>query len=525
MLLNRLVIQLLSNSLLDKEKLSQYKRQWAKKAGKMPRTTDILTAYHGLLNSKQIKRNINLEKLLRLKSIRSLSGIVPIAVLTKSYPCPGKCIYCPTQKNMPKSYLNDEPAVMRAIKLNFDPYLQVQNRLEQLQITGHETQKVELIVMGGTFSCLPKNYQIWFITNCFAAANERQPSQQSAISNQQLAIEQRFNETAKHRIVGLTLETRPDQINEKEIKFMRQLGCTRVEIGVQSIYNQVLKKVNRGHTVEATIKATRLLKDAGFKVCYHIMPNLPGSSLKMDLMMFKQIFNNSDFCPDMIKIYPCVVLSQAKLINWWKQGKYKPYSDNDLINLLIIIKKIVPPWIRINRLGRDIPIANIVAGNKISNIRQIIQQKLKDKNIKCQCIRCREVREKKFLVTSYQLQVINYPASSGKEYFLQYVDKDNNLYALSRLRITSDHRAIIRELHTYGEALAVNDKNSKASQHQGLGKLLISEAEKITKSLNISRILVIAGVGVRGYYRKLGYKLENTYMVKWFPPVGGWLNG
>lgn len=519
MSLEKLVLKLLKQSYFNNKKLASLKREWAKEFGMMPKNSQILSSYKKLLAKKSIKPKKSLEKLLRLKKVRSFSGIVPIAVMTKAYRCPGQCVYCPTQKGIPKSYLDDEPAVMRAQMAGFSPYLQVKRRLEQLQKTGHSTEKIELIVMGGTFSVLPLDYQQEFIKRCFDAANE--------VKAKNLLAAQKINEKAKNRIIGITLETRPDQINIKEIKKMRLLGGTRVEIGVQSIFDQVLKKVKRGHLVRETIKATKLLKDAGFKICYHLMPNLPGSNLKKDYQMFKEVFNNQNFKPDMLKIYPCVVLYQAQLYNWFKKGKFQPYTDKQLINFLLRIKKIIPSWIRINRLGRDIPIANIAAGNKLSNIRQVLQKKLKEKNIKCQCIRCREIKGKEPASPDLYFKSFHYPASGGKEYFLQYVDKDNQLYALLRLRIPSQiltkkkhflpvlqEAAIIRELHTYGQALPLKKQDKKASQHKGLGKKLIKKAEAIAQSLAIKKMAVISGIGVREYYSKLDYKLENTYMVK-----------
>jgi elongator complex protein 3 len=291
-----------------------------------------------------------------------------------------------------------------------------------------------------------------------------------------------------------------------------------VEIGVQSIFDDVLKKVKRGHGVKATIKATQLLKDAGFKVCYHLMPNLPGSNLQRDFQMFKRIFNDPRFKPDMIKIYPCVVCYQAELYQWYQKKKFIPYSDQDLIDLLVKIKKIVPQWVRINRLGRDIPVANIAAGNKLSNIRQVLQSKLKEQRVKCCCIRCREVRENKIENckpgrSTSGLKIENYRASGGLECFLQFVDKSDRLYALLRLRIKKK-QAIVRELHTYGEALAIGKKSDQASQHQGLGRQLLIQAEKIARKAGKKKISVIAGVGAREYYHKLGYRLKDTYMVK-----------
>ncbi|MFC1711606.1 elongator complex protein 3 [Patescibacteria group bacterium] len=514
----KLVLELLSQSYLNSKILASFKRKYAKQSGVFLKNSEILSTYKKLVKKKLIKASKSFETVLRIKKVRSLSGIVAIAVLTKPYDCPGQCVYCPTQKNMPKSYLKDEPAVMRAKMANFDPYLQVQRRIRQLQETGHSTEKIELIVMGGTFSCLPDKYQKEFIKSCFDAANNKR--------SESLKKAKSLNEKAKNRIIGITLETRPDQINVNEIKKMRLLGATRVEIGIQSIYDDVLAKIKRGHLVKQSIKATKLLKDAGFKVCYHLMPNLPASSFKKDLAMFKTVFSNPDFKPDMLKIYPCVVVYQAKLYSWYKKGTFTPYDDSKLIKLLISIKKIVPPWVRINRLGRDIPIANIVAGTKLSNIRQVLQKKLKKENIKCQCIRCREIKQNKLMNDALIFKMKKYKASKGTEYFLQYTDKQEKLYALLRLRIPSlktqknhflktlNGAGIIRELHTYGKSIPISRKEDKAVQHIGLGKKLIHKAETICKKEGIKKIAVISGIGAREYYRKLGYTLSDTYMEK-----------
>ncbi len=513
--LANLLLDFIKEADFNAAKLMALKRSWAKTSRQpLLRNSDLFRVYQELLKKKKLKPNKVFEDLLRLKKIRTLSGVSPVAVLTKPYPCPGRCIYCPDQKNLPKSYLGDEPAVLRAQALNFDAYAQVRYRLKQYEAIGHQPEKVELIVMGGTWSVLPRDYKIEFITQCFATCNQNPKNQKVKIKDQNeklkfknLRSEQRRNELAKYRIVGITLETRPDYINEKEIKLMRKLGCTRVELGVQSIYDDVLKKIKRGHKVSATIKATKLLKDAGFKICYHLMPNLPGSNPEKDLAMFKTIFTDSRFKPDMIKIYPCVVTYQSELYRWYQQGKFKPYPDEELISLLSKIKKIVPEWVRINRLGRDIPVANIAAGTKISNIRQVLKTA-------CQCIRCREIKNSKLKIQreSLKLKISQYQASGGEEYFLQYVDEQNRLYALLRLRLVGQ-RAIIREVHTFGQALAIS-KKEKDIQHQGLGKKLISIAEKIAAQKGFKKLAVIAAVGTRNYYRQLAYQLRDTYMVK-----------
>ncbi|MCK5475087.1 MAG: tRNA uridine(34) 5-carboxymethylaminomethyl modification radical SAM/GNAT enzyme Elp3 [Candidatus Pacebacteria bacterium] len=518
---------------LSSEYLSKLKRKASKKY-KMPCPTNIelLRSYR-----KISKRNLQkeIEKVLMTKDIRSSSGVAIIAVLTKPYPCPGTCKFCPNEKGIPKSYLSNEPAVMRAVLTDFHPYKQVQARLRSLKATGHKTDKIELIVMGGTFSYLPKQYQTWFIKECFSACNAGSKWLQKPLRALSLKQLQKINEKASHRIVGLTLETRPDYIDEKEILQMRKLGATRVELGVQSVYDDVLKFNKRGHSVNETIKATRLLKETGFKINYHMMPDLPGSNYKKDLTMFKELFSNPDFQPDMLKIYPCVVVKNAPIYKWLKTGKYKPYPDKKLIQLLCEIKKIVPYYVRITRLIRDIPSTSIVAGNKVSNLRQVLKKRSEEEGWNCKCIRCREVRNQNPLLLKEGLGVVNnlklfrqdYNASGGKEIFLSFEDKKRqHIYSLLRLRINEigvhsfipalENASIIREIHTYGQLVPIRSKSKKSPQHTGLGKKLIAEAEKITKAeFGLKKITVISGVGVRNYYRKLEYDLVDGYMIKY----------
>lgn len=494
----------------------QLKKKLAKQYGvPIPTNADLRDRYNFLVGKRRIKRSLPLEKILLSRAVRTQSGVAVVAVLTKAYPCPGKCIYCPSEKDMPKSYLSNEPAVMRVIDSHFDPYRQVANRLRSLELNGHQTDKIELIVMGGTFSFLPKAYQKKFILRCFQACNEYPKNLKSQISNlkpdESLLKEQKKNETAKHRIIGLTLETRPDYIDEKEIINFRKLGCTRVELGVQSIFNDILKLNNRGHLIDATIRATKLLKDAGFKINYHMMPGLPGSTPARDFKMFMELFTNPDFQPDMLKIYPTVVLKNSVLYKIWKAGKYKPLTNKQFEKLVLKIKnEAIPPYVRIARLVRDVPTSSIIAGPTVSNLRQII---IPQSN--CQCIRCREVKGGYEIKEKIILDRIDYDASGGKEIFLQYVSPDKKkLFALLRLRITSE-TAIIRELHTYGKMAKIDKQDSASPQHIGLGKKLLLEAEKIAKKeFGINKIVVISGVGVREYYRKAGYKLQNTYMIK-----------
>jgi elongator complex protein 3 len=504
------------------EGFQQLKKDICKEIGGFPPTNaDLRNCYDKLLKKREIKRSEKLEKLLKSRGVRTESGVAVIAVLTKFHPCPGKCLYCPTEKGMPKSYLSNEPAVMRAVKVGFDPYKQVQIRIKSLELNGHNTDKIELIVMGGTFSSLPEIYQKKFILECFRACNEydKKCKVQSAklkvrgkLLDKYLLKEQKRNEKAKHRIVGLTLETRPDYIDEKEIVNFRNLGCTRVELGVQSIFDDVLKKNRRGHGARETIQATKLLKDSGFKINYHIMPGLYGSDLKKDYLMFKELFSNQNFQPDMLKIYPTVVTKNSALHKLWKEGKYSALSDKNFESFILKVKKkAIPPYVRISRLVRDIPTTSILSGPIVSNLRQMISRKSD-----CRCIRCREVRNDYAIKEKIILDRIDYNASDGKEIFLQYVSPEKKkLFALLRLRITNKNLAIIRELHTYGKLAKISKKDKTSPQHIGLGKKLIAEAEKIAKKeFKLNKIVVISGVGVREYYRKLGYQLEKTYMVK-----------
>ena len=527
------------------EDLSVFKRELSKKYSfSILLNSDILREYFLLIKEGKINKNW-LEKygdfflsLLKKRAIRTLSGIAPVAVLTKPYPCPGKCAYCPQKPDVPVSYLPNEPAVMRAIRLKFNPYLQTVYRLKALENNGHEPNKIELIVIGGTWSYLPTKYKYWYILNCFKAANDYQKIKKDIkieksekpvnpkrviknSYNQSLGLdemkkllkqEQKKNEKSLYGIIGLTLETRPDYLTEKELLEMRELGCTRVEIGVQAIDDEILKLNRRGHNVEAINQATKKLKQFGFKVTYHFMPALPGSSPEKDIEMFKDLYSDQRFQPDQIKFYPTTVVKDSLLYTWWKKGKYKPYTNKELEHVIIECKKMVPTYTRIIRLIRDIPGESIEAGNKITNLRQII----KDKGISCNCIRCREAKNKIISEKNIKLNILQYPASEGLEYFISFDSLDNKtLYGFCRLRIDFSSKvapAIIRELHVYGQLVPVGGKTK--IQHRGLGKKLMAEAEKIAQKNKAEKIAVISGVGVRGYYKKLGYRLKNNYMMK-----------
>lgn len=495
---------------------------------------EILKEYKKLVTNKKIKENKNLELILRKRSVRTMSGVAPVAVLTKPFACPARCAYCPTEENVPKSYLSNEPAVMRAIRCGYDPYAQVASRLRALENNGHQPNKIELIVIGGTWSVLPREYKYWYIMQCFKAANDfsYQLKNKNKFNNKlkfddlrkELLSEQKKNEKTKYKIIGITLETRPDYIDEKELTEMRELGGTRVELGVQAIDDKILAKNNRGHGVKEIVDATKLLKNFGFKITYHIMPGLPGSNARKDFSMFQKLFTDERFQPDQIKFYPTVVTRGSLLYQWWKKGLYKPYSNKTLEDLIIKCKKIIPSYVRVIRLIRDIPAESIVAGNIITNLRQII----KARGVECKCIRCREAGQLSPPLSRspllfnlmregvgggrIQLRIIKYKSSDGEEYFISFESKDEKtLFGFCRLRINGDD-AMIRELHVYGELVPVG--GDKKIQHTGLGKKLMLEAEKIAQKNKCKKISVIAGVGVREYYKKLGYRLENTYMTK-----------
>lgn len=487
------------------------------------KNSTLLQVYHKLVAQKRLPRDLDFERRLQTHRVRSWSGVAVVALLTKPFPCPGKCLFCPRQKDLPVSYLDNEPAVMRALLSQYSPKKQFLNRLNSLTATGHPTNKLEVIILGGTWSALPHHYQEQFIQEVYEAANG-----QKSFS---LEEAQKINETAKHRLIGLNVETRPDFINSEELKRLRYFGVTKVEIGVQSLNDKILKLNRRGHGVQETIQATRLLKDAGFKVGYHLMPNLYGATPELDRETFRQLFNDSRFRPDLLKIYPTAVVKEAPLYKLWQKGKYHPYSLKEMINLLKEAMALVPPYCRVERVIRDIPANRIVAGPaKISNLREVVRREMEKAGLPCQDIRCREIKKFYSPQTPLKLFRQDYEASEGKEVFLSFEDEKRlHLYAFLRLRIPSsfyqaapalfpalEKAALVRQLRTYGFQSPLGTKTSFSPQHHGLGKKLMAEAEKIIRQEfpALKRLAVISGVGVREYYRHLGYSLVDTYMVK-----------
>lgn len=537
----QIVIQALQKKVKDAFGLHQIKNRFAEEYEvQPPPNSELIRAYRKLVAQKRIHENKDFSLLLRKRKIRTLSGVSPVAVILKPYYCPGKCVFCPTEENVPKSYLSNEPAIMRAILNDYDPYKQVKRRIEALGMNGHPTDKIELIVMGGTWSVYPKSYQTYYVRNCLKAMNTGSERSERSVgraslarplkNKSTLAVEQKRNETAKHRCVAMVLETRPDWVNEKEIKRMRMLGATRVEIGVQSLYDDVLDLVKRGHRIDATIRATQLLKDAGFKISYHMMPNLPGSNVDRDVEMFRELFEKPVFKPDMMKVYPCMVVPFSELKLWYEQGRHRPYTDEELLDLILRIKPYFPRYLRVSRLIRDIPATSIVGGSRVSNLRQVAHGIMKEKGIRCQCIRCREIRSETIDPNNMEFRIMEYQASEGQEFFFSFDDtRSDKLCALLRLRFSSyslknkrhfirelEGAALIREIHTYGAQVPIAERDELASQHLGFGKKLIKKAEELAKKHGFKKIAAIAGVGVREYYRHLGYELEGTYMVKRF---------
>lgn len=541
--IDRAVIEAsLAEDVRTKDDFQRLKRRVAGEFGeRIPGNGSVRRAYDAMVLERPSARAPLFERVLTRKDVRSLSGVAVVTVLTKPYACPGKCVYCPTEAIMPKSYLSNEPAAMRALLNRFDPWKQVETRLAALEENGQQNGKIELIVKGGTWSAYPWDYRQWFIKRCFDATNAfgRPPRRvnRAPFRSSTLAASQRTNETAGHRIIGITLETRPDWITPEEVERLRALGCTRVELGVQSIDDRLLELTKRGHDTAATVEAARLLKDAGFKTDFHMMPQLPGATPASDLAELREIFANADFRPDMIKIYPCVTVELAELHEWWKDGRYVPYSDRELLEMLIEAKAAVPRYCRISRLIRDIPSTSIVAGNMTTNLRQTVQEEMKKRGLACACLRCREIgraaqHDPALARVTPKLFDDIYAASGGTEHFMSYEDPARRtVFAFCRLRLPPFEptgrsaeiqqripeirgAALIRELHTYGTLVPIDGHDPKASQHKGLGKALVARAEEIACQAGYRRIAVISGVGVRGYYRKLGYRLRGTYMVK-----------
>jgi elongator complex protein 3 len=462
--------------------------------------------------------------ILRRKATRALSGVTVVAVMTKPHECPhGRCAYCPggPEEDTPQSYTGHEPATMRGIQNKFDPFSQVRRRIEQMEAIGHAVDKIDLIIMGGTFPASPRDYQKMFVKECLNAMTGKNCSTLKEAKN--------WAETKGIRNVGITVETRPDCLSIEQISDMLDLGVTRVEVGVQNVYDDIYQLVDRGHTIKEVVDGTKRMKDSALKICYHMMPGLPGSSFVRDLEGFKTIFNDSRFKPDMLKIYPTLVIKGTKIYDSWRKGEYIPYNTEEALKLVSEVKKIVPPWIRIMRVQRDIPLHQIIAGVQKSNLRQLAKKRIIKQGEKCSCIRCREVghRERDGVKPNpYNLKILNrkYDASEGLEHFISVEDSENDvLVGFIRLRIPSEEvfrpeisnkTGLIRELHVYGEMTPVGEEG-RFWQHKGWGETLLSEAEKVAKEeYGMDRVIIMSALGTKEYYYALGYLKDGVYVSK-----------
>ena len=521
---NNLACREIADKLLNNNKesieLNKLKVQSCRKFGlnTIPKNSEILS-YFNPSEKEEFSSKV------KIKNVRSVSGINVVSVMSAPSECPhGRCAYCPQEKGVPNSYTGYEPAAMRGLQNEFDPSNQVSSRIAQLKAIGHNVNKVELIIQGGTFPATPIEYQKEFIKNCLdAITNSNSKHLEDAKENA---------EVSKVKNVGITFETRPDWAMENHIDLMLNIGVTRIELGVQTLSDDIYQIIDRGHSVADVVKSFRVIKDSALKVVAHMMLGLPGSNINRDLETFKRLFFDQEFKPDMIKIYPCLVLKGTKVYEWWLKGQYKPYDTEEAAELVVQIKKITPPWVRIMRIQRDIPLGHIVDGVEKGNLRQIAQTKLKERNLKCRCIRCREVGHKMMKEglepdpDKISLMSDEYESSDGTEVFISIQDPIKDiLIGYLRLRIPSDaaHRpeivgrgsSLIRELHVYGPLIPVGKYQTEGWQHKGYGKQLVSEGERISiEKYDKNEILVMSALGVKEYFMKLGYKHNGPYMSK-----------
>lgn len=546
----RIIIEdILKNKINTRKELEVKKRQLCRdlKLSRFMSNADILE--YATPQEKEIVSNI-----LKKKPTRTMSGVAIVAVMCHPHECPhGRCFYCPKSNNAPPSYTGEEPAALRGRMYEFHPYIQCFNRLKQLKKIGHPIDKVELIIMGGTFPSRDLCYQEWFVSQCLKAmvdfglilknkpedneynldpaeikCFEKDILKSYEPSNYVLIDDvQKANENSKVRCVGMTFETRPDYCKKEHINRMLDFGVTRVELGVQTLSDELYTKIKRGHTIADVIESNTLLRDSAVKVAMHMMPGLFVSPDE-DLNMFKKLFSDDNFKPDMLKIYPCLVTKGSELYDLWKEGKYNPYTDEEAVDLIVKIKQILPKWVRTMRIQRDIPSTLIEAGVQKSNLGELVYNKLEEHDINCQCIRCREIGHKKtsqeYSLDDFKLFKESYNACGGEETFLSIEDKnEESIVGFLRFRIPSpnhyrpeisDETALIRELHVYGNMIKIGGKNPKIGQHTGFGEKLLKEAEKLAIKKGKYEIAIISGIGTRNYYRKFGYERKGPYMAK-----------
>ena len=558
----RIIIDdIINGKITNRRELEVEKRQLCRdfKLSKFMSNADILE--HASYEEKEL-----VSPILQKKPTRTLSGVAIVAVMCHPHKCPhGRCFYCPESSTAPPSYTGEEPAALRGRMFKFHPYIQCYNRLMQLHKVGHPIDKVELIIMGGTFPSLDLSYQEWFVSQCLKAMVDfgiilddveikhhessklldldkinkddilkKYPPYSNGLvkeykPNDYVILEdiQKANESVKIRCVGMTFETRPDYCKQKHINRMLNMGVTRVELGVQTIHDNIYKRVKRGHTVADSIAANKNLRDSCIKVCMHFMPGL-FQDKKQDIEMFKTIFSDPNYKPDMLKLYPVLVTEGSELYDLWKKGGYHPYTTEEAVDVIVEIKKILPKWVRTMRIQRDIPTTLIKGGIQNSNLGELVYNRLEEENINCKCIRCREIGHKKtkenYSIDDYKLFEEDYECCNGKEHFLSIEDKNEETIAgFLRLRFPSEDAfrpeinsdsALLRELHVYGNLIHIGKKGNTIGQHTGFGEKLIKRAEEISIDNGKEEMLIISGIGTRNYYRKFGYERKGPYMAK-----------
>lgn len=516
--LSELVSKITERHIIDQDSLNKAKLEFCKEheLSWMPRNSDILSALPPDMRQEFSEH-------LRLKKVRSISGVNVIGVMSSPRGCPhGRCVFCPMEKGFPMSYTSGEPAAMRGLQSDYDPFVQITGHVEQLRAIGHEPSKVELVIQGGTFLAAPYDYQEEFVKRCLDALN--------GVDSLTLNDAKFHAETSEIRNVGLTIETKPDWCRQSHVDQMLRFGCTRVEIGVQIIDDSVYKLTNRGHSVQDVVEAFQIARDAGFKIVAHMMPGLPGSDFQRDLASFKVLFSDQRFRPDMIKIYPCLVMEGTELYDWWKRGDYEAFDTEQAVELIAQVKEFVPPWVRIMRVHREFPVQLIQAGVKSGNLRELALSRLRERGKRCRCIRCREIGHRTLKEGArvepdrVEMVATEYGASDGEEFFISMEDSEADiLVGYVRLRIPSQHvsrqevdgsTALVRELHVYGTEVPVGQRRSGAWQHAGFGRKLLAEAERKAREAGRSRVLVLSALGTNQYYERLGYSHVGPYMGK-----------
>lgn len=504
-------------SSFDDDVLGDILRRYPRDGRQVFSKEHLVRAYRALCDSGHMPFEREVYRRLQMKPMRTHSGVAPVAVMTRPAPCPGRCIFCPSEPGLPKSYLADEPGALRGVQNAFDPYMQTAGRIASLRRIGHATDKVELIVLGGTWSAYPREYQIWFVQRCLDALN--------GLDSASLEEAQRLNEVSGQRAVGLAIETRPDSVTVDETRRLRRLGVTKVQMGVQSMDDRILILNKRDHTVAETRQAVGRLRLAGFKLHVHWMPNLLGATPESDLADFQRLWDDPMLRPDELKIYPTALLRNTELFDYWERGEYAPYAVDVLLDLIIACKLRTPPYCRLTRIVRDIPGHHVVAGNTRSNLRQPVQRAMRERGLTCRCIRCREVGAGK-VTDDVAPHDLTYEAGVSEEHFLSLDTPHGRLAAFSRLSLPHDRQAsgalfpelagcaMLREVHVYGPALELGGESTGEAQHRGLGRRLIDWAEEIARQRGFTVLAVIAAIGTRQYYRRLGFETAGSYMVK-----------